>query len=51
MKKDDFWGIVLVIIACLMSFYVGYYNGLNKNVDYLIYKNMIESNINPSIDN
>lgn len=51
MKKDDFWGIVLVIIACLMSFYVGYYNGLNKNVDYLIYKDLIKPNINHSIDN
>ena len=51
MKKDDFFGIVLVIIACLISFYVGYYNGLNKNVDYLIYKNLIETNSNYSIDN
>lgn len=51
MKKNNFCGIVAVIIACIISYYIGYQTGLNKNVDYLIYKNWIDMNSNSSIDN
>ena len=45
----DFWAIVLVIIACIISYYVGYQTGLNRNVDYLIYKDAKEMYSDPTI--